>query len=161
MMIIGIECCISNEENAVSRDIPRLWQQFYAQDIQSKIPNVTSNEIVALYCDYEGDYTRPYSCVIGCTVHSLEQILMGMVGKVIPASHFVHFRATGEFPKSLIDTWDSNLKRTYLSDYEIYGQRFAANPRVRDSGVAKEGIKSIQLQNPSLLPNLLISLPIF
>jgi predicted transcriptional regulator YdeE len=142
MMIIGIECRTSNKENAASQDIPRLWQQFYAEDIQSKIPNATSNEVIALYCDYEGDYTQPYSCVIGCAVHSLEQIPVGMVGKVIPASHFAHFRATGEFPKSLIDTWvriwNSSLKRTYVGDYEVYGQRFSAIPKEVDVWVAVE-----------------------
>jgi predicted transcriptional regulator YdeE len=142
MMIVGIECRTSNDPSAGPQDIPRLWQRFYAEEILSKIPNKVSDEVIALYCDYEGDYTQPYFCVIGCAVSSLDQIPERMVGKVIPASTFALFHAEGDFPKSLIDTWGSiwhsDLKRTYAGDYEVYGHKFSASSKEVDVLVAIE-----------------------
>jgi predicted transcriptional regulator YdeE len=142
MMVIGIECRTSNDPNAGPKDIPQLWQRFYAENIQGKIPNKSSDEVIALYCDYEGDYTQPYSCVIGCRVDSLEQIPEGMVGKVVPESTFALYRAEGDFPKSLIDTWGniwhSDLKRTYVGDYEVYGDKFLETSKEVDVLVAIE-----------------------
>jgi predicted transcriptional regulator YdeE len=142
MMIIGIECRTSNDPNAGPKDIPMLWQKFYTENIQSKIPNKASDEVIALYCDYEGDYTQPYSCVIGCAVSSLDQIPEGMVSKVVPESTFALYRAAGDFPKSLIDTWGniwhSNLKRTYVGDYEVYGHKFSGTSKEVDVLVAIE-----------------------
>ncbi len=142
MQIIGIECRTSNDSNAGPQDIPLLWQKFYAENIHSKIPNRASDEVIALYCDYEGDYTQPYSCVIGCAVSSLDEIPEGMVGKVIPESTFALYHAAGDFPKSLIDTWakiwQSDLKRTYVGDYEVYGHKFAKTSKEVDVLVAIE-----------------------
>ncbi|MBU6445981.1 MAG: effector binding domain-containing protein [Verrucomicrobia bacterium] len=142
MMVIGIECRTSNDSNAGPKDIPLLWQKFYAENIQSKIPNKASDEVIALYCDYEGDYTQPYSCVIGCIVNSLEQIPEGMVGKVVPESTFALYHTEGDFPKNLIDTWGhiwhSDLKRTYAGDYEVYGHKFSGPSKEVDVLVAIE-----------------------
>lgn len=128
--VIGIECRTSNAPEDGPHDIPRLWGQFYSEDIINKIPNKTSNEIIALYCDYESDYTRPYSLVIGCSVTSLESIPEGMVAKIIPSGSFAVFHAIGEYPTSLIETWSTiwqtRLNRTYTSDYEFYGEKFSS-----------------------------------
>ncbi len=142
MRVIGVECRTSNNPAAGPKDIPQLWQKFYAEGVQGKIPNRASEEVIALYCDYEGDYTKPYSCVIGCFVNSLDQIPEGMVGKIIPESTFALYRATGDFPKSLIDTWGniwrSDLKRTYAGDYEVYGRKFAGASKEVDVLIAIE-----------------------
>lgn len=126
--IIGIECKTSNAPEDGPQDIPRLWEQFYSKDIINKIPNKASNEVIALYCDYKGDYTQPYSLVIGCSVISLEEVCEGMVAKTIPAGSYAVFRAIGEHPTSLIKTWGSiwqtKLNRTYTGDYEFYGEKF-------------------------------------
>lgn len=76
-MIIGIECRTSNAPDAGPHDIPRHWEKFYTNNILNKIPNKTSNEVIALYCDYEGDYTQPYSLVIGCEVSTVDEIPEG------------------------------------------------------------------------------------
>lgn len=128
IFLIGIQCRTSNAPEEGSRDIPRLWEKFYTEDIINQIPHKCSQEIMALYCDYEGDYTQPYSCVIGCPVSSLEQIPDGMVAKVIPEGSYAVFSAIGEHPQSLIETWgkiwQTPLKRTYTGDYEVYGEKF-------------------------------------
>lgn len=126
--VIGIECRTSNAPENGPQDIPRLWSQFYNEDIISKIPNKVSNEVIALYCDYEGDYTQPYSLVIGCRVSSLDSVPEGMVSKLIPAGSYALFHVIGEYPNSLIETWgniwQTNLDRTYTGDYEVYREKF-------------------------------------
>lgn len=141
--IIGIECRTSNASEDGPQDIPRLWRLFYSEDILNKIPNKASNEVIALYCDYEGDYTQPYSLVIGCPVTSLNDIPEGMVAKTIPTGLYAAFRAIGEYPTSLIETWgniwQTELKRTYTGDYEFYGEKFSSgSPRELEIYIAIE-----------------------
>ena len=76
--VIGIECRTSNNPEDAPRDIPRQWEKFYRENVLQKIPNKVSEEVIALYCDYDGDYTQPYSLVLGCFVTSLDQIPHGM-----------------------------------------------------------------------------------
>lgn len=140
-MIVGIECRTSNAIAAGPQDIPRLWDRFYSQNIINQITNKTSTEVFALYCDYESDYTQPYSLVIGCPVSSLDNIPEGMVGKAIPAGSYACFSALGEHPKSLIETWgniwqQADLKRTYTGDYEVYGDKFSGSPQEVDVFIA-------------------------
>lgn len=130
MIIVGIECRTSNAPEAGPHDIPRHWDKFYKEDIICQIPNKVSNEVIALYCDYEGDYTQPYSLVIGCPVCSLDLVPKGMVAKTLPATAYAVFLAIGEHPKSLIETWKrvwkTDLERTYTGDYETYGDKFTS-----------------------------------
>ncbi len=129
ILVIGIDCRTSNAPEAAPQDIPQLWGRFYGEDIISQIPNKASNEVIALYCDYEGDYTQPYSIVIGCPVSTIDEVPEGMVAKTIPASTYAVFRAVGEHPNALIETWghiwqQSDLDRTYTADFELYGDKF-------------------------------------
>ncbi len=142
--LIGIECRTSNLPDAAPVDIPKHWQKFYNENVIGKVPNKISNEVIALYCDYEGDYTQPYSLVIGCAVDSLDAIPTGMVGKIIPSSTYAVFQAVGEHPKALIETWtniwqQSNLKRSYTGDFEVYGENFfSESPQKVDVLIAIE-----------------------
>lgn len=146
MIVVGIECRTSNAPEDGPHDIPRLWGQFYSEKIVNQIPNKVSNEVIALYCDYEGDYTQPYSFVIGCPVGSVDNVPEGMVVKIIPAGSYAIFHAVGEYPTSLIETWgniwNTELKRTYTGDYELYGDKFV-------SGSPKEVEVLIAIENES------------
>lgn len=130
LLIIGIECKTSNAPEAGPRAIPLHWGKFYSEDILSKIPNKGSNEIIALYCDYEGDYTKPYSFVIRSPVSSLATIPEGMVAKTLPATSYAVFNALGEYPKKLVETWgeiwETTFDRTYTGDFEVYGEKFTS-----------------------------------
>lgn len=128
-ILIGIECRTSNASDAGPLEIPKLWERFYREDIINQIPHKTSNDVIALYCDYESDHTNSYTIIIGCQVSFFDAIPHGMVAKIIPSSSYALFRAIGEHPKSLIETWGSiwqqtALKRTYTGDYEVYGEKF-------------------------------------
>jgi predicted transcriptional regulator YdeE len=142
MTIMGIECRTTNTPEGAAKDIPQLWGKFYREDCLNKIPNKSSNEIISLYCDYEGDFTRPYSVVIGCPVSCVGKVPEGMVVKTIPACHYAHFKAIGEQPASVIETWGAiwktKLPRTYKGDFEIYGDKFYSTPQEVDVMVGIE-----------------------
>lgn len=150
--IIGIECRTSNSPEAGPQDIPKHWEKFYRECILDQIPNKTSNEVIALYCDYEGDYTKPYSLVIGCSVSSTNVIPEGMVVKTIPSGSYAVFKAMGEHPKALIETWgqiwqQADLQRTYTGDYEAYSQKFfSQSPQEVDVYIAikQEKIRDLE-----------------
>ncbi|GAB4225993.1 MAG: hypothetical protein Tsb0021_01500 [Chlamydiales bacterium] len=126
--LVGIECRTSNDSGAAMNDIPMLWELFYNENIIDQIPNKVSEEIISLYCDYEGDHTQPYSVVIGCPVKSMDGVPEGLVVKEIPEGTYAAYRALGEHPQTLIKTWEeiwkTDLPRTYTGDYEVYGEKF-------------------------------------
>ncbi|MBS0652594.1 MAG: effector binding domain-containing protein [Verrucomicrobia bacterium] len=132
IIVIGIACRTSNLPEAGPKDIGRLWERFYTEGVFDQIPNKASDDVIALYCDYEGDFTKPYTCVIGCAVTSMDKVPEGMVAKTVPASRYARFEVAGEFPSSLINTWGviwkTDLQRTYTGDFEVYGKDFAADP---------------------------------
>ena len=141
--IIGIQCRTVNTVDAAPIHISELWDKFYRKDIFSKIPNKNAPEIYALYCDYDGDHTDPYTLVIGCSVKSTNDVPKGMVHKEIPMGIYRHFPAIGEFPTSLVETWQSiwdneDLKRTYTGDFEVYGEKFSNDPQQVDIYIAVE-----------------------
>jgi predicted transcriptional regulator YdeE len=67
----------------------------------------SNGNILALYTDYEGDYMKPYSQVLGCEVSSLDKIPEGLVVKVIPEATYAFFTTQGEFPQGLISAWQA------------------------------------------------------
>lgn len=125
-LLIGLELRTNNDECAFA--MPTHKERFFKENIPSKIPNKINGDILALYTDYEEDYTKPYSWILGCEVSSLKQIPEGLVGKVIPASKYVVYTTKGEFPQGLIaawqDIWKSNIPRSYTSDFEVYRSDF-------------------------------------
>lgn len=132
---IGLELRTNNEECSLA--MPAHKDRFFAENTLSKIPNKINGNILALYTDYEGDYTKPYSWILGCEVSSLEQVPEGLVGKIISESKYAVFTTQDEFPQGLIavwqDIWKSDLPRSYTSDFEVYRSDFdpQLNPEVK------------------------------
>ncbi len=132
---IGLELRTNNEE--CSSAMPLHKEKFFKENTLEKIPNKINGNILALYTDYEGDYTKPYSWILGCEVSSLDEIPAGLVGKVIPESKYAVFITQGEFPQGLIAAWQavwkSNLPRSYTTDFELYRSDFdpQKNPEVK------------------------------
>ena len=124
LKIIGIQMRTTNEKGQSSYDISKFWEKFRQESILDKIPNKKSQNILALYTDYEGDYTQPFNYTICCEVTSLEDVPPGMIAKIIPPADYTILQATGKFPDCLIQTWQSiwqsDLKRSYRFDFEIY-----------------------------------------
>ena len=132
---IGLELRTNNEECSLAMSAHK--DKFFQKNIPSIIPNKIDDNILALYTDYEGDYTKPYSWILGCEVSSLEQVPEGLVGKVIPDSKYAVYTTKGGFPQGLIaawqDIWKSNLPRSYTSDFEVYRSDFDPqhNPEIK------------------------------
>ena len=133
--LVGLELRTNNEES--SSAMPTHKEKFFNENIPAKILSRIDGNIFALYTDYEGDYTKPYSWILGCEVSNLNEIPAGLVGKVIPESKYAVFTTQGEFPQGLIAAWQtiwqSNLSRSYTCDFELYRPDFhpQENPEVK------------------------------
>lgn len=131
ILIMGIACRTSNAPGVGEKEIPQLWQRFYQEEIMEQVPNRTSDEVIALYCEYEGDHTAPYTLVIGCPVSAVDALPEGLVAKSIPKGAYAEYQAVGEHPAALVKTWGevwaTDLPRTYGGDYEVYAETFASD----------------------------------
>lgn len=123
---IGLELRTNNQECSLA--MPAHKDKFFNENILSKIPNKIDDSLLALYTDYEEDYTKSYSWILGCEVSSLDEVPEGLVGKVIPESKYAVFTTHGEFPAGLIavwqNIWNAGLNRLYSSDFEVYPSDF-------------------------------------
>nr|WP_298997149.1 GyrI-like domain-containing protein [uncultured Allomuricauda sp.] len=138
LTIVGIAIRTSNQPGKGDRDIPQLWGRFMAENVVNRIPNKVDNTIYAIYTDYEGDHTQPYTILIGCNVHSLDNIPEDMTVKMVPASNYTQFTAKGDLTKDAVintwmEIWNTDLKRTFTTDIEVYDDR-AVDPT---NGVAE------------------------
>lgn len=130
--IIGLSIRTVNGHGQAEKDIGGLWQRFMGEGIMSKIPNIISHDICAIYTNYEGDYTQPYDMILGCKVSSLDEIPEGMVGQSFAGGSYAHVQAKGKLADGVVvnawhGIWNSDLDRTYTADFEIYGEK-AQNP---------------------------------
>ena len=130
--IIGISTRTTNENNKAVEDISNLWNKFLSEKLIDKIPNKISSEIYSIYTDYEKDYTKPYTTILGCKVINLDQIPEGMIGKEIEGGKYNKLTAKGDITKGIVaqewlKIWNSDLKRIYTVDFEVYGEK-AQNP---------------------------------
>jgi len=127
--IIGISTETTNQNNQAAADLAALWQRFYAEEIFNKIPNKESEDVYAVYTDYESDYTGKYTTIIGQRVTSLGNIPDGFLGREIKNEKLLRYKAKGEMPQAVLETWqeiwanDIALYRTYNADFEVYGEK--------------------------------------
>lgn len=124
---IGISVKTTNENGQAAIDLARLWQRFYAEKVMAKIPHKVNNEIYALYTDYEGDYTKPYTAMIGCKVEEILVIPQGMQSKVVEGGNYLVFSPRGKLVEIVMDEWlkiwSSGIDRAYTIDFEVYGKK--------------------------------------
>jgi predicted transcriptional regulator YdeE len=129
--VVGLPVVTSNEGGRFQKDVPPLWERFFREKMAEKIQNRLDSSIWAVYTDYQSDFTKPFTYLIGCRVSDLKTIPPGMIGVEIAPSAYAVFTARGQFPQSLAQTWqaiwNSNLKRAYTTDFELYPPDF--NPK--------------------------------
>lgn len=127
--IIGISVETSNQNNQAATDLGQLWGRFYNEQISRLIQNKESEDVYAMYTDYESDYTGGYTTIIGHRVTSLANIPEGLVGKEIVNEKLLRYIAKGEMPNAVVATWQEiwanniALYRTYNADFEVYGEK--------------------------------------
>jgi predicted transcriptional regulator YdeE len=124
---IALDKKTTNENQQSSNDIGLFWQTFMKENVSSKIPGRVGEDIYAVYYDYEGDHTKPFGYFIGVPVGDDTTVPAGMIKIDIPTGRYTHFVARGRMPDCMIDAWaeiwNSDIKRTYTADYEIYGSK--------------------------------------
>lgn len=117
----------TNENGQSSIDGGNLWQKFEKESYIDRIPNRSSDDIYAVYYDYEGDHSKPFRYFIGCKVNEVSEVPKGMQALTIPSGQFTKLTASGKMPDCMINTWreiwDSTIKRSYNMDFEIYDER--------------------------------------
>jgi predicted transcriptional regulator YdeE len=125
LSIVGIELRTDNSEDGIKK-IGAHWKRFYADQILQHIPNRKNDDIVALYTDYEGDHTKPYSFILGAEVTDAKTPPDGMVLKKVPAQKYAVFIAKGPLPQALVqkwqEIWDTNIQKRFSADFELYGK---------------------------------------
>lgn len=126
--LIGIAARTTNENGKAEQDIPVLWGRFMSEGVLQKIPNKVDDTVYCIYTDYEKDYTKPYTTIIGCRVTSLENVPEGMVGKTVESSSYAHYVAKGNIMQGAVqevwkEIWNSDIKRAYRADFDVYGAK--------------------------------------
>lgn len=125
--IIGIAVRTTNENMQAMKDIPALWERFFAENISAKITGKESDELYCLYSDYEKDHTRPYTTILGHKVNHSAPVPEGLVETLIPGQTYTVFTAKGN-PKEAVyrewqKIWNSDIGRAFSTDFEVYGNR--------------------------------------
>jgi predicted transcriptional regulator YdeE len=126
--VIGVHGRASNAE---PRKIGDLWRTFNAAGKEQSIPARTSEEHYCVYCEYESDWTKEFTVVIGCAVPEDAVVPEGMKKVHIAAGSFAVWYPEGELPQSVFDAWaevwKTPLNRLYEADYDVYGDASSRN----------------------------------
>lgn len=123
--IIGIAIKTSNINQQSAGDIARLWERFWSENIISQIPGKISDDLYGVYTEYEGDFTQPYTTVIGCVTNSLDNIPEGMVGITIEGGQYMKSVVRGKLSDGIVvqeweKIWQIDMPRKYKTDFEVY-----------------------------------------
>ncbi|HJV20216.1 MAG TPA: GyrI-like domain-containing protein [Sediminibacterium sp.] len=117
----------TNEGGQSGIDCGNLWQKFELEKFAELIPNKLSDEIYAVYFNYEGDDTKPFSYFIGCKVEIDTEAPKGLYSLIIPSGNYYHVTAKGKMTGCITDAWkhiwSSGINRTYQYDFEVYDER--------------------------------------
>jgi len=124
---LALETKTTNENGQSSIDCGKLWQKFTEGKYVDRIPDKLADDIFAVYYNYEGDHTKPFSYFLGCQVKTIENIPEDMEYLVIPDGKYQVFTAIGKMPdcvaKAWNDIWISGIERAYRFDFEVYSEK--------------------------------------
>lgn len=117
----------SNANGQSTVEIGNLWQQFEKEQFFMKIPNKISQELYAVYHDYEGDHTQPFAYFIGAAVVAGTDVPEGLSALTIPQGTYYKHTAKGPMPACIgmawQEIWASDLDRAFDMDFEVYGAK--------------------------------------
>ena len=115
----------ANGQSAI--DCGSLWQEFEKENYVNKIPGKLNDEVLAVYHQYEGDYTRPFSYFIGCKVKAGSEVPQGLDSLIIPKGNYQKINAKGKMPDCVANAWkeiwSSGIPRAYQADFEVYDEK--------------------------------------
>jgi len=117
----------TNLNKQSAKDCGSLWQKFETEKIFNRIKGRLSNEIYAVYYDYEKDENSPFSYFIGCKTDTGYKPPEGLSELMIPAQKYEKFLAKGPMTACISTAWekiwDSDVNRKFGFDFEIYDER--------------------------------------
>ena len=124
---IALKTKTTNKNGQSAIDCGNLWQKFETGGYAAKIPGKLTSEIYAVYYNYEGDHTNPFSYFIGCKVAPDAKVPHGMDSLVIPEGNYQVQKANGKMPECIAKAWEeiwsTPILRTYQTDFEVYGEK--------------------------------------
>ena len=130
--VIGIRTSTSSalETSPQSARIPELWQQFFSENIEERIPNKVADEFLyGVYSDYDNEQRGHYSITAGRQVSTTDVVPDGFVAIEIPQGDYLVFAEEGDMPAVIYTMWQAILEyfsrstshiRAFTTDFELY-----------------------------------------
>jgi predicted transcriptional regulator YdeE len=119
--ILGIFVRASNEN---PERIGDLWRRFHAMGDAKCVEGRLEDAAYCVYCEYEGDFTKPYTVVVGCAVSTGAAVPDGMKKVDVVAGRFAVIQVKGELPQGVFDAWGevwaAPLDKRYQADFDRY-----------------------------------------
>ena len=129
--LVGRQARASNDDPG---PLGELWGSLYAQPFMGLVKGRFSDDVYSVYCEYEGDHTKPYTVFLGYRVGEDAKPPGGLLRRYVPPGRFMIHVADGPAPASVIAVWQrvwaSDLDRTYGADYEVHGAQEGSPIRV-------------------------------
>jgi len=128
LLIAGMEIRTTNDAGQAEKAIPQLWGEFMSANLPAKLTDIANPTMYAVYTDYEGDHTKPYTMMLGFEVTSMDNVPENLAVRTIPVANYETFTAKGDLTKNAVSdawmkVWQSDLNRTYKTDIEVYGKK--------------------------------------
>ena len=124
---ISVRTINSDEAQPSKAKLPKLWGQFYSQDLTEKMPyKVDGSLVYGVYSEYESDASGHYTTTAGVQVSKAP---IGFDSIEIHGGQYLVFEAKGPIPQILFDTWASiwsfferskDVRRCFTTDFEKY-----------------------------------------
>ncbi|WPU96555.1 GyrI-like domain-containing protein [Mucilaginibacter sabulilitoris] len=125
--LLGISVRTTNANGQSAKDIGELWGRFMENDIMQQITNRINDEVYCVYTDYESDQGGFYTTVLGCRVKNLDNIPVGLIGRIVTPGGYLKYTAKGRLPDCVAETWqhiwNSTIDRKYTADFDLYGAK--------------------------------------
>ena len=126
--IVGIAIRTTNEQMQAATDIPALWKRFFEEGIAGSIQHKADEELYCLYTDYESDFTKPYTAVLGYRVTQVDMLTPQLTAFTVPEKTYRVFTASGNLNEGAVfgewtKIWNTHMNRAYTGDFEIYGAK--------------------------------------
>jgi len=104
--------------------ISELWDRFRADATVGRITGRVNNGIVAVYTEYESDYTGAYTMLVGYEVTADAVVPGGLRVLDVSPQKYAVILAQGEIPQAVQQAWQwvwaSALDRAYTVDFDEY-----------------------------------------
>ncbi|MES2274588.1 MAG: effector binding domain-containing protein [Bacteroidota bacterium] len=124
---LSLEHQTTNANGQSAIDCGNLWTAFEKGNYAQQVPAKMGEALFAVYHNYVGDYTQPYSYFIGCKVQPGTIAPTGLDSLMIAPGTYLRIPLKGKIPDMVAEAWQkiwqSDFPRAYRPDFEIYDER--------------------------------------